>query len=139
MFDFDPDAFEDDVEIEDVADFDPDSFGDDVEDVVDFDPDAFEDYAEDNPEAEIESETEDDSIIEEAIIGGAIFGMGIEAGLGEKEIAKETYREFDEFENERENCISLKERRAGSGKSKLRPFEQWVQDVIQGRKKLDDD
>ena len=66
--------------------------------------------------------------------------MGREAGLDEREIAEETYREFDEFENERAKCsISLEERKSGGTKKKYRPFEQWARDVTRGKKGLYDD
>lgn len=115
-----------------MFDFDPDSFEDYIED-------AAEEHFEDLPEIEIEAEIEDDSIVEEAIIAGAIFGIGIEEGQTEREIAEETYREFDEFENERKKCVSLKERKGGGIKKKLRPFEQWAKDVTFGKKDLYDD
>jgi hypothetical protein len=127
VFDFDPDdAYE-----EDMAD-DPSN---DVEE------DAAEDFSD---EADIESDetddfgTDDGVGLADAAMGAAIFGMAEEHG---EEEAKRRHTEdvlgknSKEFERP-EGAVSLKARKK---ESKLPKFEQWVRDVITGKKTLDDE
>lgn len=114
-----------------MFDFDPDDLIERIEEQENYDPDGLID------DVETEEEEVDDSIVEKAIIAGAIFGMGIEEGraeVGEEMAAKKLSK------GERSpGAVSLRNLEKSAGRKKLRPFEQWVDDVIHGRKTLDDD
>lgn len=125
MFDFDPDTFEDEMN-------DPGS---------DCGEDAADEMSNDADEIEIEDgfevEEADDSTVEAAIIAGTIFGLGVEEGRDEA-TGRKTSKEIPEKGERSPGAVSLKELGKPT-KSKLRPFEQWIDDVIHGRKTLDDE
>ena len=113
--------------------------------MMEHDPDAFEDFLEDDlaevcEDVEIDEsivdgvsdDSVDDSIIEEALISGAIFGFGVEEGQNES--TQNTGHSSKSRPISAAEYLRGKERK----KTKLRPFEQWVEDFICGKKDIKD-
>ena len=118
----------------------------------DYDPDEIAYETEEEAEAVVEEELDeihsdeasDEGMAEdsgfgmkEAAVGAAIFGMAEEYGEDEAkhEFRAEKNMESKEFERP-PGAVSLKARKK---ESNLPPFEQWVKDVITGKKTLDDE
>lgn len=125
MFDFDPDDL-----IEKIEEQENHDTNDLIEDEINYDPD---DLIDDVKKGEVETEV-DDNVVEKAIIVGTIFGMGVEEGQNEAK-REEVYPKGERSPE----AVSLRGSEKSAGKKELRPFEQWVDDVIHGRKTLDDD
>lgn len=109
---------------------------------VNIDPDAdMEEF-----DAEGSAEEVETNFVEDAIIAGAIFGMGVEEGEAEKKrpkIQKEKlfrHRHKKQQKDERSpGAVSLREMDKKKGEKKLRPFEQWIEDICHGRKTIEDE
>lgn len=112
--------------------------------MIEHDPDAFEDFIEDsltetceevviddNIVEDMDDDSVDDGVIEDAIIAGTVFGLGVEEGKEESDKRKS---------EDKPKRISASEYLRGKEKKKkkLRPFEQWVEDFISGKKDIED-
>ena len=92
---------------------------------------------------------DNDSLADEAIFTAAMFGMADEEARDEieinKEVAEDTFREYQDIENSRKKAISLDEADKPERKyihpddPQGEPFMAWVDDVIAGRKKITDE
>lgn len=112
----------------------------------DFDPD---EIVEEELEAAVEEEIEEmeaeelgedkeedeESYLDEVAVGAAIIGVAEEYGRGEAKREAEAKKSMKTKDERPDGAISLRTRI----KSKLPKFEQWVRDVISGRKDLDDE
>lgn len=117
-----------------MFDHDPDMFEDETDNAID---NIVEETIKEELE-DIEEEKIDNSIVEEAIIAGAVFGMGIEEGINQTK-GKATDKKVVGKNERRSDAVSLKSLGKFNKEEKMRPFEQWVDDFIHGRKKLTDD
>lgn len=129
MFNFDPDDLIEGIEKQE--NYDTGDLIADIESEINYDPNDLIDDVIEGTGFEAEEVEINDSIVEEAIIAGAIFGMGIEEGQ-----AKEG-KAYPKGERS-PGAVSLRNLERSAGRRKLRPFEQWVDDVVHGRKTLDD-
>ncbi len=121
-----------------MFDFDPDEMADEVEEEAEAVAEEEIEEAEVDPDEGFEEESEEDDHLAEVAVGAAIFGMAEEHGADEaerKDLKKKGMKA--KIEGERpEGAISLKDKKK---KKNSDPFEQWVDDVIEGRKTLDDE
>lgn len=121
-FDFDPDEiFEENAE-------------ENLEEVLEEDIDSFE---EEDPSDDKDKDDEGISL-QDAILAGTIFAVA-EENVREDVLKEKDTQQKMKRKNERSSgAVSLKKRKGVKGR-KRSPFEQWVWDVIRGRKTLDDD
>ena len=114
----------------DFLDHDPDDVA--VEEMEEIEPADLEDMKEQGVE-----EREDTNILGPAIIAGALIGEAQEENIEQDKEMADTEKLIVK-EQSQKDVLPLRALRRKKERN-LPPFEQWVSDVIRGRKTLDDE